>query len=190
MGFFDKLNSEIEAAPKPKPVAQRASLKHPNSDQIVAAASAAIARSTTGKMLLDYADGAGITITALTNQSEGGYSPDGKQVFIGIPAGQEQGNVNAIIQLVSGLREAMQEDLDELKRPPLDWPEQHYGQRFVDRDRDALWHVCAVAHDLIYEYNMRELFDEMTRIGYHELLEAYGKDLKESQHIVSDEEIE
>ena len=189
MGFFDKLNSELDAAPKPKPVAQRNSLIHPNSDKIIAAACHALELSTTGKMLLDYAKGADIRMLALSTQTEAGYSPDGQQVYIGVPAGQEMGNAAVIIQLVSGLREAMQEDMDELKRPSFEWDRHQFAQRHVDRGRDKRYHICAVAHDLITQHKMRELFDEMTRIGYDEILEAYGKDLEESQHIVSDEEI-
>ena len=188
MSAFDKLNSRLKTAPKPQSPASRANYTHPNSDQIIEAATRAIALSTTGKMLLDYVQEAEITIKAISNKTEGGYSPDGKTIFISVPAGQEAGNAAIIIQLTASLREAMQDEIDELKKLSINGSEHAYAQRLLERDRDSLRYICAVAHELVHEHNIRDLFDEFVKIGYDKYLEAYGKDLKESEHIVSNEE--
>lgn len=188
MSIFDGFNKKL-TEPKAAPnTTNRADFTHPNSDALIAAATQVLALCATGQMLLDFADHAGIKMVVLSNQTEGGYSPNGKVAYINVPAGQEAGNAAIIIQLTGALREAMQEEIDELKRPLLEWPEHDFAQRHVDRDRDRLFYVCSVAYELINEQKMREIFDEMSKIGYINLLEAYGKDQEELKSNASGEE--
>lgn len=189
MSLFDKLNATINTPSTPKAVAQRGNITHPNSDHIVERATQIMLRSYTGQKLMDFANDAQLQMVVLANRAESGYAPEGKTIYLNVPAAQDIGSAAIIIQLTAALREAMQEEIDELKRPSFEWTKQQFSQRHVDRGRDKRFYICAVAHELVYEHNMRELFDEMAKIGYDVLLEAYGKDLQESKNAASGEEM-
>ena len=188
MGVFDKLNNQISKRPSSPKIGQKKDgFIHPNSEQMITSACNLIARTDTGQMLLDFAKKADIKIHAVTNSAEHTQSTDPKTIYIGVPAAQETGSARIVILLSGALREAMQEEIDELKRPPLSWPEHDYAQRMVEKDRDKWWYSCAVAHDLIENHGLRELFDELHIMGYYSLLEAYGKDLQEADDTSVDE---
>ena len=183
MGVFDKINKQLGEKPRTQKSALNTDFIHPNSDTMVTSACNLIRKTKTGEMLLDFAKNAGISMHVLAQNNESGYTPNQKTVYISVPAAQEAGTAKIIILLAGALREAMQEEIDELKRPPLTWPEHDYAQRMVERNRDKWWYTCAVAHDLIHEHNMHELFDEFRMMGYDKALTGYGKDLEEAEDL-------
>ena len=183
MGVFDKLNKQLgEKSATPK-AAINSDFIHPNSEAMITSACTLIAKTNTGQMLLDFAKTANISMHAISQSTDSGYMPNQKTIYVSVPAPQETGTSRIIILLAGALREAMQEEVDELKRPPLNWPEHDYAQRMVERNRDKWWYTCAVAHDLIHEHNMHELFDEFRMMGYDKALIGYGKDLEEAENL-------
>lgn len=180
MSIFDKLNASMKASePQGKP--QGMLKHHPNEEAILKAITGLMASSATGKELLDYADNNEIKITLLGMKQEVSYVPSDNTIYLSWPAQDMKGSPRLIIHLTKAIREAIQDVTPGLERPEFNWPQQNHVERTIERDKDQLWHVCAVAHQLIEKHNIIEILDEIEKMGYIDLYKAYKEDLNTSE---------
>ncbi len=135
-------------------------------------------RVPTGQRLMDMANQYGIAIKLMKGQNDFSFSPDTKTVYLGLPAGQTAPKARMLLHLAMGLQEAEQE-FTGMPRPTLTMPREQFAQIHVEKQRAIFYTMCEVAHQLVNQLGLREILDELLKMGHIDLYEAYEEDLQD-----------
>ncbi len=168
-----KLNSALKAKPSE---GTTASFRHENEAAILDAAVKLLAKSETGRDLLNFARDKNISIHVLRNKQDFGYLPEQSVVYISCPANQQMPTTRAVIRLAGGLRDAMQDIEPELQRPNVKAGKERYVRAKLDKAADiALWQT-AISYEINESTGLLEILDELFTLGYRTLYEGYKAD--------------
>lgn len=154
--------------------------QHESETDVLRRLTAIFTRIPAGQTLIDMANRHGIEIKLLKGRNDFSFSPDTKTVYLGLPAGQSLPRARMLLHLAMGLAEAEQEFIG-MPRPSLNMPKEQFAQIHVEKQRGILFYMCVVAHELVNQLGLREILDELTKMGHINLYKAYEEDLRDAQ---------
>lgn len=152
--------------------------RHESEDAILSKLLDIFTRVPTGKELVDKSKEYGTTIKILKGQNDFSFSPDTNTVFIGLPAGQSSPKARMLIYLAMGLEEARQE-YEGLPRPNVSDGKQRFTETHMQKQEDILFKMCIVSYEMIKSLGLREIIDELTKMGHNDLYELYDTEVNE-----------
>lgn len=165
-----------------KSTAGEATFAHESEEEVLRRLLGVFARVPTGQALLDGAKAHGIGIKLLKGQSEFSYSPDSNIVYLGLPAGQAAPRARMLLHLAMGLKEAEQQ-FTGLPRPnPQGMTPDQFAEIHVQKQKLILFSMIYFAHELVTQLGLREILDELTKMGHINLYEAYEEDLQSASN--------
>ncbi len=135
-----------------------------------------LSRVPAGERLLAEAQQHGIGVRILKTQAAFSYSPESNIVYLGMPGGQTNPKSAMLINLSMGLTEAIQEHTG-MPRPPLNMPHAQLSQIHIEKQIDIMERMCEIAYQLVNTLGLREILDELTKMGHIDLYTAYEEDL-------------
>jgi len=173
--LLSKLNKALKVGGRNTPTG---SFRHDNEAEILAAATDLLAKSETGRELLDYARNNNIAMHVLRNKQDYGVMPDAGAVYITCPAGQDMPTVRAVLQLALALREAMHEGDEAMKRPSPRIGRERFLQSYMKKDQDIAYIAAEVSYQLVQATGLSQIIDEIGHMGYGDVYEAYKHDVE------------
>lgn len=149
---------------------------HESEDEVLRQLLGVFAKVPTGKELVDKSKEYNIAIKLLKGKNDFSYSPETNTVFLGLPAGQTAPKARMLLHLAMGLEEARQE-FEGLPRPDTSYAKQHFIQINMEKQRHILFNLCKIAEELENSLGLREVVDELDKMGHTEFYKAYLEDL-------------
>lgn len=154
-----------------------ASFQHESEEDVIRRLTGILGRVPRGKYLLDSAERHGTQIKLLKGKNEFTYSPETNTLWLGLPGGQNMPKARMLLFLTMGLREAHQE-FEGAPRPPVNMPAAQFGEIHHQKQTDILLELIKVTHELVNQLGLREILDELKKLGHYNIYEAYEEDLR------------
>lgn len=154
-----------------------APFQHESEEDVLRKLTSIFGKTETGAHLLQAAHNHGTQIRILKGQGDFSFSPESNIVYLGLPAGQSAPKARMLLYMAMGLEEARQE-YEGIPRPPMHTPVAQQTEINIQKQTDIHFQMCAVAHELIQNLGLREILDEIEKMGNTGLYEAYLEDLK------------
>lgn len=151
--------------------------EHETEDEVLRKLTSILAKTETGNRLLQAAHGHGTQIRILKGRGDFSFAPESNIVYIGMPAGQSAPKARMLLYMAMGLEEARQE-YEGIPRPPVMAPTAQKAEINIQKQTDIHFQMCAVAHELIQNLGLREILDEIAKMGNTDLYEAYLEELR------------
>lgn len=148
----------------------------PPDDLMIAKAIEVLNYSPHGQQLVNSVEQEKIAITIMATPQPVTYLPDTRKAYVGFNRDNPVGPARFILMLAYVLREAQQE-LMNIKKPPLHASQEEHVQSALRKEEDKLWYICTVG----YELNSLEMFapynflDELRKMGHSEAIDLYLK---------------
>lgn len=151
--------------------------QHESEEDVLRRLTGIFARVPAGKALFDDATRHGVQIKLLKGKNDFSYSPETDTVWLGLPGGQTMPKARMLIHLFMGLKEGVQEH-EGVPRPDIRLPEDQFVAIHVEKQHDILLAMVEFAHELITQLGLREILDELRKMGHIKLYEAYVEELQ------------
>ncbi len=152
--------------------------RHETEDAILKKLLDILMRVPTGKELVDKSLKNGTKIKILKGQTEFTFSPETNTLFIGLPAGQTSPKSRMLLYLAMGLEEARQE-YEGIKRPNANLPNDQFSRLHMEKQESILYIMCLISYELIKSLGLREILDELAKMGHTKLYKAFELDINE-----------
>lgn len=173
---FDALNKAVKRNVEPR----KGGFRHDREDEIIAHALDNLALSAKGRELIAFRNTYDIQIGVLKSKNPVDYVPAEKTAYISATSSQNIDDPELTIHLAGALREAMQEHIDNLKKPTVAMGQTNFANRFGDKVEDKLIWQTLIVFELGKNANKSEFIDTFRAMGYSDLIESYEKDLTEN----------
>lgn len=132
-----------------------------------------------GQQLTNTVEKENISIAIMATPQPVTYLPETRKAYVGFNRNNPVSPSRFVLMLAGVLREAQQE-LMNVKRPPLHASKEEFVQVSLRKEEDKIWYMCTVA----YELNALEMFmeynflDELRKMGHDESIELYLQKVK------------
>lgn len=145
---------------------------HPYAEQIIEGAKEVLRESSTGSILLQVQEKYKIPIHVMKGNSESGFSPEMKTIFLYAPAKINQASGEIIFDLAKAAREADLEYSGHKAPDPMKDLMAYAGFMHA-RNLDTVTHVCTIVKELTNSSYFSVLLDTLRKLGFNNLYKAY-----------------
>ncbi len=145
---------------------------HQNADTLLKQAEELLARTETGRRLLEFKNQYGVKVNVLRSNMTLTYVPDQKNVFLSCSGDLEAANKTLVLDLAAGLREAEHYAVGYIL-PDKDKDPEQYANMYHSKQLDISVHMCKVAYDFETDHKDTEYLDILYKNGYGSIYEAY-----------------
>lgn len=173
----DLVLKKLNTAFAPKGGANKSDYVHPHEGAILRSALSVLKETETGSKLVKFLESSSIKVRIVPDQVETGFIPNGNLAYITAPRDTELATPRVVLNLVRALREAQQEEMG-YKRPNPSLPKQEFIKQDLVKEEDILVHLCAIAYELSQNSGLQDVIDEMSIMGYKDIMQGYIKDLE------------
>jgi hypothetical protein len=150
---------------------------HDNEDEILRQLLGVFTQVPTGQELVDKSKSHGTKIKLLKGRNDFSFSPESNTVYVGIPPVQSGAKAQMIIHLAMGLEESRQQ-FEGMPRPDVAVGRDQFALIHEQKQHAMLLKMCQAAYECINSLGLREMLDELKKLGHIELYEAYEKELR------------
>lgn len=150
---------------------------HDSEDEILRQLFGVFVQTPTGKDLVDKSKINGTTVKLLKTGNNFSYSVESNTLYLGIPPVQSGAKARMIIHLAMGLEEARQQ-FEGMPRPDVSVGRDQFALIHEQKQHAMLLTMCQVAYECINSLGLREILDELQKLGHIELYEAFEKELR------------
>lgn len=151
---------------------------HEGEDAILRQLLSVFIQTPTGKELVDKSKLHQTGIKLLKGRNDFSYSPESNTVYLGIPPIQSGAKARMLLFLAMGLEEARQE-FEGMPNPRLPINTEGVFQIHTQKQEDILFVMCHFAYECINSLGLREILDEVEKIGHIGVYKAFEQDVRE-----------
>ena len=146
--------------------------EHPNAESILSGARKILEFTASGQDLLKFMEEKDIEIKVLKDNKTSGYIPSAEIGVIACPATQKKTYPSTVLNLISVIREAQQEDMG-FARPSPHLSEDEYVKKDLEKQEDIYVIQFHTAYQLWKNSSISDLIDAMKKEWDPEAIDAF-----------------
>lgn len=150
---------------------------HPHEKNILKTCLNILKESETGTELAEFYENSDVKVRIVSDMAETGFIPNGNFAYVTAPLNAEAATPRILLNLVRALREAEQEKMG-YSRPHPSVGKQKFIELDWQKEQDILATMAAIAYEINKNNGLEEVIDEMSTLGYKDIMQGYIKDLE------------
>lgn len=158
--------------------------RHPHEEAIKKSLHEKLEKSKTGHHLLQVTEKFNIPFHIIKGTETHGFAPDGKEVFLSLPAEKTEADPALIMETVAAIRDIEQSMLgykrQDIKNDPLEFAAMSHAKNL-----DIIIHMCKVAHELGGGDENSPYVQQLEMMGHGGLYDAYARDFASGDMVSS-----
>jgi hypothetical protein len=131
-----------------------------------------VQKSETGAHLLGVLNEKDIGVKVIKNRNAHGYTPDMKNIFLGVPPEQEEADTFVVLELGGAVRE-IEQDIVGFKMPREDEDPLTAASIKHAKYLDIIVYLCKIAIELEKSTGSTEYVETLEKLGHGDVLQAY-----------------